>query len=338
MFLYSDPAGTLHPIPALDNYRSALETEYQTSARLKNSAFALLEAFGDVPKARLILSPVSWPAFPRKATASNSQIDQNRFALQDEYIEWRVERANNRLQRITFTTEFLAYYVALASAGTAAVIAAIQAVIPGANPTNNELYGPDTSPNAKAPERAKRFINFSQKNPWINGQKGILCLAHGNNSLFALFRLVDIAAVQNLAVEPADICGTLDGACDPARNSDPNIAAAVQQLARDDHSFSLADPAGIEIATLGGIWRRGNRTIDINDRDANEGLWTVTRGKRRAELSVPGDLLLDDQPITSGAQVAAALRVQATVVAARNVDLPEWARTGKEEMKRGGTL
>jgi hypothetical protein len=336
MFLYTDPAGTLSPQQALDNYRIALETEYQTSARLKDSAFALLEAFDGIPKARLTFGSVSWPAFPRKTSAPNGQIDQERFTLQDEYVEWRVERTNNRIHRVTFTTEFLAYYVALARTSTAALLAAIQTVIPGAKPTNAELFGPGVTASPSALERARRFTAFAQRNPWINGNKGILCLAHSNNSLLALFRLVDIAAVRNPVVEPADVCSSLDGFCDPARNSDPNIAAAVQQIARDDHSFSLVDPVGIEIAALGGIWRRGNRTININDPAANEGLWNLTRGKRRGELTIPDDLLSDDQPITSGAQVAATLRVQASVIAARNVDLPEWARIGNEEQARGG--
>lgn len=336
MFSYSDPGGTLQPAQALENYRLALEMQYQTGDRLDDSAFTLLEAFDAVPAARRSVTHVGWQAFPRKATASNAQIDQNRFTLQDEYVEWGVERAGSRVERVTFTTEFLAYYQALAQAGTAAVVTAIQAVIPGANPTNAELFGPAVSPNLGTLERARRFVSFAQRNPWVNGQKGIICLAHESNSLLALFRLVDIAAVRNPAVQPADICGALDDFCDPRRNSDPVIAAAVQQIARDDRSFSLADAVGIEIATLGGIWRRGNRTLEINDSAANDNLWTVTRSRRRGELTVPPDLLLDDQPITSGAQVAAALRVQASVVSASNADLPEWARIGKEGMKRGG--
>ena len=336
MFPYVDPGGTLQPAAALENYRVALDAEYAISSRLEDSAFAAVEAFVGVPAASIQVSTVSWPAFPRKATVSNAQIDQNRFVSQDEYVEWRVERDGGRVRRITFTTEFLAYYQALARAGTNALVAAIQAVIPGGNPTPRELYGPAVSANPGSLERAGRFVNFAQRNPWINGTKGILCLGHQNNSLLALFRLVDIASIPNDSVEPADLCEALDGFCDPKRNSDPNIAAAVQQLARDGRSFSLKDPAGIEIGALVGIWRRGGDEVDMNDPNTNAGLWKVTRGRRRAVLEVPPDLLLDDQPITTGAQVAAALRVQASVISARNQDLPEWARAGNEGLPRGG--
>lgn len=335
MFNYTDCGKTLKPARALANYRLALHLEYSQSARLPASAFTLVEAFDEVPAAKAHTAGVEWAAFPRAAVATNVEIDARRFQLQDEYVEWATEKAGGRIQRVIFTTEFLAYYEALARVGPDELIAAIKAVIPNAQPQVSELFGPGfVAESATENARAGRFRAFAQQNPWINGQKGIICLAHKSSTLSALFRLVDVAAIPNLNVQPGAICSSLAGNCVPERNSDPNIAAAVQALARNDRSLTLADPVGIEIASLAGIWRVGGQIIDINDREANTGLWKVTRGGRRGELAVPANLLLDDAPIGSGAQVAAALRVKASVVSAANADLPDWARVGQEGSQR----
>jgi hypothetical protein len=92
---------------------------------------------------------------------------------------------------------------------------------------------------------------------------------------------------------------------------------------------------GVEIARLGGIWRLNDQELDINDPASNQGVWAVTRGGRRAVLTVMPGLLLDDAPVTAGAQVAAALRVSASVVSAAEADLPEFARMGQESPQRG---
>jgi len=335
MFPYTDPGKTLKPAKALANYRMRLHVEYVQSARLPGSAFTLLEAFHEIVPAKTAVAAVEWAAFPRSAQATNAEIDGNRFQLQDEYVEWRVERAGGQIQQITFTTDFLAYYEALARIGINELAVAIKAVIPKANPTAAELFGPGFSPATASEEaRARRFREFSQQNPWNNGERGILSLAHRNNSLEALFRLVDIAAVPNPQVDPGSICGTLHGNCVPGRNSDPSIATAVQTLARGSRSLSLVDPVGIQIARLAGVWRVKNQEIDVNEPDSNEGVWAVTRTGRRGVLKVVQGLLLDDTPITSGAQVAAALRVKAAVVSAADDDLPEWARLGQEGSQR----
>jgi len=335
MFAYSDPGKTLKPARALANYRLALHMEYSRSAKLSDSACTMLEAFEEVPAGRKQSASIEWAAFPRSATATNEQIDSDRFGLQDEYVEWSVERAAGRVKRITFTTDFLAYYEALARVGPDELIAAIQAVIPGAKPRVSELFGPGFAAATSSEDaRANKFRQFAQRNPWMNGNKGIVCLAHSSNTLTALFRLVDVAAVPNPSVQPGAICGTLNGNCVKERNSDPNIAAAAQSLARNDRSLALADPCGIEIASLAGIWRIGDEVIDINDGTSNKGIWKVTRSGRRGELILPADLLLDDAPITSGAHVAAALRVKASVISAANADLPEWARLGHENSQR----
>ena len=332
MFQYTDPGGTLKPAAALKNYRLDLHGQYTSSAKRARSAFTLLEAFEGLAASKKRNAAVDWLAFPRSAQATNVQIDADRFNLQDEYVEWRVESTGGQVTKITFTTDFLAYYAALARVSAAALTAAIKAVIPGANPTATDLFGGAAPAGEEA--RTRRFIARAQQNPWINGQKGILCLAHGSNTLGALFGLVDAAAVPMTNIQPGAICSALGNNCVPSRNSDPSIAAAVQTLARNGNSLSLVDPVGIVIKTLAGIWRVGNNEVDINNAATNGGIWKITRSGRRAELKVSPTLRLDDAPIVSGAQVAALLSVQSVVVSAADTALPDWARVGQESSSR----
>jgi hypothetical protein len=52
---------------------------------------------------------------PKSAAASFEEIDENRFQLQDEYVEWRTERnSTGKVNKVTFTTEFFEHYEALA--------------------------------------------------------------------------------------------------------------------------------------------------------------------------------------------------------------------------------
>ena len=336
MFAYTDPAKTLKPAKALAHYRQSLHQAYQAHATLAKSAFTLLEAFDEVAAAKKRVDRVEWIAFPKTALVSNDEIDADRFRFQDEYVEWRVEKTPaGKPTAITFTTDFLDYYQALAMVGLPALKTAIAAVIPGASPTAKELFGPGFNPTTAQPEaRGRMFRRFATENPWNDGRKGILCLAQPVNTLGALFGLVGPAAVPNPAVPAGGICATLGGNCVPERNSDPSIAAAVQTLARSARGLSLADPVGIEIVRLAGIWRVGANVLDINDPAGNQGVWTISRRGRRATLRVAPNLTLDDEPIRSGAQVASVLTVQAAVISALEADMPEWSRVGQETSQR----
>lgn len=336
MFNYKDYGGSLKPAKALANYRQLLHAQYRLHAKKAKSAFTLLEAFQEMPAGTAPQeAAVQWSAFPISAGVSNSAIDTQRFDFQDEYVEWRVERSAGKVKQITFTTEFLEYYEALAMVGFAELVAGIKAVISSANPTAAELFGTGFNPATATPEsRAGRFRAFAQRNPWNNGAKGILCLAQQFNTLGALFNLTGPSAVVNNSVPSGAICGTLGGLCGPTRNSDPSIATAVQDLARAIRGISLRDPVGIEILRLTGIWKRGSTPVDINNAATNGGLWTITRTGRRAVLKNATGLTVDGDAITSGAQIASRLRVQARVVSAPEAQLPEWSRVGQESSTR----
>lgn len=334
MFDYGDPGGTLTPAAALTRYRQLLHSEYRDHAKRALSAFTLLEAFEEMaPGTQPRVDTVEWSAFPITAPATPAQIDSQRFQFQDEYVEWHVERSAGAVAQITFVTDFLEYYEALATVGMGALVAAIQAVIPGADPTAAELFGPGAPP-TQPESRAMRFRNFARQNPWNNGEKGILCLAQQFNTLGALFSLVGRGAIPNLAVPSGAICGTLDEFCGSNRNSDPSIATAVQDLSRAGRGLSLQDPVGIEIVRLVGVWARDGNPIDINDPNANGGLFTISRTGRRAVLRNVQGLTVDNDPITTGAQVAASLTVRARVISAPEADLPVWSRVGQESSAR----
>ncbi len=336
MFAYLDPGKTLKPAKALANYREFLQAQYRNEAGLAGSAFTLLEAFAGVPASRKKTAAVEWIAFPKTARVSNAEIDERRFRAQDEYVEWRVEKTPaGKVKQVTFTTEFLEYYQSLAMVGVAELTAAIRAVIPGARPSAAELFGPGFDAAGAQPEaRGRTFANFSRENPWNSGKKGILCLGQPANTLGALFALAGAAAVPNRGVPAGSVCATMGGNCVPERNSDPSIAAAIQTLAQAGRGLCLADPVGIEIVRLGGIWRIGSKVLDINNPATNEGVWKIARRGRRGVLKIVPKLTLDEEAITTGAQVAGVLTVQAAVLSAAEADMPEWSRTGQESSRR----
>lgn len=338
MFAYSDPTGTgfLQRSRALQDYRTSLALLDKQFAGETGSAYALREAFDALaPGTTADVATVSWSAFPVAVTRPPGEIDRDRFSLQEEYIEWQAESANGALTRVTFTTEFAVYYEALAMAGAKAVKQEIARLYPGAAPTDAELFGTGFKPaTAGASARGRRFVEHLQDNPWNNGGRGILCLAHPANTLGALFGLLGPCGVPQPNLNPGSVCAT--PFCVPGRNSDPAVCIAAQNLARGDRSFSLQDPFGIRIIRLEGEWSVDGNLVDVNDEAANGGIWKVTRNGRRGTFTFQGDVRLDGAAVTTGADLARQLFVGADVVHAANAALPDWARTGNESLRGQG--
>lgn len=333
MFAYQDPTGTnfLESQGALNEYRNIINFFYQESNRVLNSAFTLLDAFENLPPNTSRIDSIPWRAFPITAAASNDEIDNNRFILQDEYIEWRVERSDTgQISHITFTTEFPEYYEALAKISIDALIAGIKDVIPNANPTLDELFGSGFNPAVTNAEgRAQLFRGNLIQNPWNNGSQGILCLTQEVNTVSALFSLVDQCSIERTNIPSNAVCGAV--ACVPERNSDPVICQASQDTVRSSRAISLVDPAGIRIKQLLGSWEINGVSIDINDTNDNQNIWVISRNERRAILDLTNNnITLGGSPITSGAQISNELQVEADVISAPENSLPNWARTGQE--------
>jgi hypothetical protein len=339
MFDYLDPVGRdfLGNDAAKTEYRRVLQGAYDSFARRTNSAFTWLEALAQLTGGQAASSQtVDWRAFPLTAGTTDQNIDANRLRFQDEYVEWLAEAAAGKLVKVTFTTEFPEYLEAFAAAGLPALTAAIQDMMPGAAPTAAELFGPGFNASAETPQaRSQTFFSRLPQNPWNNGQKGILCLTQRANTLGALFNLLTECGVPRVGGAPENTCSLVGGACGVGRSSDPAVCTLAQQAARAQIGFSLADPAGIRIIELEGVWSLNGTPLDVNDPARNQGIWAVSRNGRRAALSIPAGLTLDGQPLVTGAQVAHKLQVGADLVTAPDAALPAWARIGQEAGSRG---
>lgn len=333
MFAYTDPTGTgfLQQQNALNFYRATVHQHYRDFARLPGSAFTLLDAFD----ANAQVSTVTWIAFPRTATASARDIDAKRFSFQDEYVEWRVERAKDRIRRITFTTEFPEYYEALAETGFEPLVEGIRQVMPGAAPTAADLFGAGFNPDSASPDaRASQFRLHLPRNPWNNGKRGILCLTQEFNTMGALFNLVGRCGVVKPDIPSNAVCANVGGACGSGRNSDPFICTAAQDLVRGGNGLSLLDPVGVRIIELRGVWKIDGNEVDINNAAESQGVWTIGRNGRRAVLDLTRNVTIVNDPIASGAQVSAVLQVGADVISAPDATLPAWAKLGQESSRQ----
>jgi hypothetical protein len=341
MFAYSDPTGTgsLEQAGALPVYRELVDRFYKRFHDVQNSAFTLLEAFAEAsPANEAQTAAVNWRAFPiMQQSAGEAEIDRDRFQFQEEYVEWRVENnPDGSVARVTFTTEFSEYFEALAQVGAAALKAEVKKLQPGANPTDAELFGSGFNPSTATPRaRAGRFRGNLPRNPWNNGRRGILCLTHGSNTLEALFNLLGACGIPQPG-DPGNVCGNSSGACVDGRNSDPSVCIAAQNLARGGRSFALQDPCGIRIRGLdtSGQWTVDGQPIaDINDENANRGVWKITRNGRRGTFTAQGDVRLAGAAIRTGADLAEQLIVGTDLVQAPDSALPEWARRGQEGLR-----
>ena len=219
---------------------------------------------------------MEWKAFPITAPATPEQIDRDRFRFQDEYVEWSVATRNDSLAQLTFTTEFIEYFEALAQTDVTAIRKEIANLYSGAAPTDEELFGPGFDPAIATPmARADRIPSNLTRNRWNNGERGILCLTQEFNTMGALFNLVGQCGVSKPTMNAGDVCANVDGFCGPNRNSDPRVCLAAQTLVRASQSFCLEDPCGIRIRRLdgSGLWKVDGVTVDINDETANKGVW-----------------------------------------------------------------
>jgi len=339
MFAYSDPTGDLFKgnKAALSEYRILVHQLYVQFSRVPDSAFTLLEAFDELSgRTKPVVTLVSWLAFPKSVSASHQEIDGNRFRFQDEYVEWRVEKRNDgKITRVTFTTEFFEHYEALARVGLQALVKGIRRLIPGANPTIRDVFGPNFNPSTATPEaRAGRLRTNAQDNPWNNGEKGILFLTQPANTMGALFNLVGACALPRLDLQPADVCANVAGACVPDRNSDPVVCQSAQNLARSENGLSLKDPVGVRMIKLEGIWKINGQQVDINNLNQNLGAWVISHNGRRAVLDVSKGVTIGDDVITTGTQVSTRLLLGAEAISAPEDVLPTWARTGQESSRR----
>ena len=258
---------------------------------------------------------VAWTAFP--ATLLEEAIsEEQRWAVadasrsvQDEYCEWSVERDNDDVvTRVAFTTEVPEYFEHLARDPDRLL------------GVYHELVGPHVQLEQLIIDGVYRRENVHNRS--TNGR--LAHLVQGSNTLEAALILAAQATVLREDADGQPVtsamalvrCGRLG---EPRRNSDPQIAAAVNDAAATGAEISLQNPIGLYIDRLliGGM-----ETPDGEDPAA---FWTVERGDTqhtvRASYSVAsergyrvGDITADGRPIRFGAQLADRVSVRLTAL------------------------
>lgn len=255
--------------------------------------------------------PVKWPAFPAELRHPGISDDErwelsDRRENQDEYCEWAIERSGDDIASVTFTTETPDYFDHLLATDPAVLVDLYEELV-GSRPDPTELR-----------DREGRFIAANPLNVAADGK--IAHLLEPTNTLGAAVRLVAEATVlrsrdDKPVTEKKDLvrCGGLGA---PLRNSDPQIAEAVNGLVRAGSAVSVADPAGLYIDDF---LSAGLHTPD--GADAAEFWIPADRGESqhvmRATFAVPAergysvsDITSSGKPIRFGGQLADRVRVR----------------------------
>lgn len=255
---------------------------------------------------------VSWGAFPatqRTGTPEQrwQRVDEDRD-LQDEYCEWSVERNDaGDVRAVTFTTETPEYYAHLLSVDEEATLGLYEELLGRRPPDPRDLRN-----------SAGEYDKNNAFNTRVDGP--IIHLRQASNTLEAAVRLAAEATVLRerggervTHAQTLVTCGALG---DPLRNSDPQIAAAVNNLAAQGREITLAAPPGLYIT---GLMTNGIRTPDGSDPKT---FWSVERGTPthvvRGRFTIPDELLggvtVSGRPLQFGSQLAERVGVGLSVV------------------------
>ena len=254
---------------------------------------------------------VSWTAFPARLR-SFIPSERERWKLadrdrrnQDEYCEWAVRRNRaGKITRVTFTTELPDYWEHLfetdrpSSCGSTAGWSV---------PTCSSRTWPARAVPPHEPlEPAAQLAH----------------LQNGPNNLFAAIDLVARATVQRIDADGDPVINQQElvecaGLGDPLRNSDPQIASAVNVAAGEGDEIAFSDPPGLH---LGRPRTAGLVTPDGADAAR---FWRIERGEpstRSGRFEVPakrgyvvGDIKSRGKLIEFGGQIAERVPVWITV-------------------------
>jgi hypothetical protein len=260
-------------------------------------------------------APISWQGFPKSLTVNQSLEDAYKIAdglvsgdhgsgrdVQDEYLEWYVERDSaGHVTRIDFTTEGPEYWVTLLKKlRSDGIVSLYQKYYPSAQKSDLLTGG-----------------RYNVDNVY-NTTRGAMHLRQANNNLWAE---VAIAAFSTLTytlngkvlTDGGDLC-YYASLGERSRASDPHIAQTVNSLAREGRRLSLKDPIGLYLEPPD--FTQGWKTPDGSDPAA---LWTIERGNpaTRASLRSSANFKLSEvtiggENIRYGGQVASLIQVHIT--------------------------
>jgi hypothetical protein len=271
---------------------------------------------------------VSWVAFPNTLRAQiPSQRERWKLAdgdrgNQDEYCEWAVTRNSARkITKVTFTTELPEYFEHLNDTAPARLV---------------RLYRKLVDPGVELAHLRNSDGTYRRINRWNRGNR-LAHLSSGPNNLFAAIDLVARATVLRVKngqpVTNQQELVACAGLGNPLRNSDPQIASAVNVAAGEGNEITLANPLGLH---LGRPLTAGMVTPDGADAAR---FWKIERGDAehtvRARFEVPkqrgyvvGDIEIGGRPIKFGGQVAERVQVWVQVIVKPGDHKPKPRRCG----------
>ncbi len=245
---------------------------------------------------------MTWMGFSRELMLNNSgsvdksgafiaaEADIAKRLPQIEYFEWRVEKANGKITKVTFVTETSDYYEQLWKVDRAAVV---------------KLYKKLVDP---AVVEADLHIKgaYNKFNKW-NTTDGIVHYIHPANSFEAAIGL-SRDAVRS-AAPFSDNYESTPALFNKPTSADPRISFDIHMLIRKGLQVSLKNPIGLYIAG----WE--NSGITHPDGSPAGNYWKIVRGVPgmvlRLEYEVPaslgfvvGDLEIGGRKIEYGGQLA----------------------------------
>jgi hypothetical protein len=222
---------------------------------------------------------IEWPAFPVRVAAelgaaaamelldqSSSGADEVGRGRQEEYLEWRLIRRDGEPRGIEMTTEFHEYWTVLAGHEPERALAQIGAFVGEELADPAKVYGPDLADDATPKKREEAFERTmlpgpkGELSPYNNGQAGLCCMVHSNNTLKALLALV-LSAARPLLVKDAvtgetrypsgsEAIAELGAEAEDGRNSDPLIVERIVRFVSEGRRVGFDDPLGVYIREL----------------------------------------------------------------------------------------
>jgi hypothetical protein len=227
-----------------------------------------------------------WPAFPARIGAClgaeralalldwrpPEEGDLGRIRHQEEYLEWRLAREDQRVRRIEMTTEFPEYWQVLAAHEPKRILALVAAFARESEIPPEAVYGSldpfDTavtpsdrqaafSQTMLPPKRGESREALKRVSRYNDGTSALCCMVQPSNTLGALFALVASAArpllVRDSTTKRArfasgsEAINTLGAAGVDGRNSDPLVVERVTRLATERRPIGFDDPVGVYI-------------------------------------------------------------------------------------------